>query len=577
MFKALYRKYRPKNFDDVVGQNHVISVLKNAIKMDKIAHAYIFYGPRGTGKTSIAKIFANEVNKNENYQSDSVDIIEIDAASNNGVDEIRDIKEAIKFAPTEGKYKIYIIDEVHMLTISAFNALLKTLEEPPSHIIFILATTEMHKIPATILSRCQKFEFKNISNAELVERLKYVAEKEEIDIDDQALKKIALIAKGGLRDAIGILDQVSNYNMGKVKLEDVLDISSAVGDEEIISLYKLILEGNSSGALVKYTEFIEKAKDTKLLLNDLINLSRDMIIYKNTRVVEFCEYDLEGLREIIEKIPSEKLYKNIEYLAEAEVNIRFSTEYVSYMQICLIKMADSWMGKEVERSLVDKLEERITMLEERIRNFSTNKINEPMPTQLKVDIEKEEKMDSTLQNNIKKIERKEILSSSASLEVQTKVKNIELEKIIIPNKEKIKEVISQSSDKFTSYAANVFSRIMQESISSHSEIYELFQDANLKYSSKKAAVLIFKNPQDLFRLESNDSYKEFIEIRFQKLLGVSYKYRVFALQEEQYQALQKLITSENVSLEKKLDNEKKREDKKVSKIEALFQDIIVEE
>jgi len=163
MFQALYRKYRPQTFNDIVGQNHIVSVLKNAIDKDQISHAYLFYGSRGTGKTSIAKIFANEVNGNEIYQKENVDIIEIDAASNNGVDEVRDIKEAIKFLPTEGKYKVYIIDEVHMLTTAAFNALLKTLEEPPAHVIFILATTEIHKIPATILSRCQRFEFKNLS------------------------------------------------------------------------------------------------------------------------------------------------------------------------------------------------------------------------------------------------------------------------------------------------------------------------------------------------------------------------------------------------------------------------------
>lgn len=427
-----------------------------------------------------------------------------------------------------------------MLTISAFNALLKTLEEPPAHIIFVLATTEMHKIPATILSRCQKFEFKNISREQLVDRLKYIAQVENIDIDDEAAKKIALIAKGGLRDAIGILDQVSNYNMGKVRIEDVLDITSAVGDDEIISLYKMLLDGDSSGALVKYTEFLEAAKDTKLLLNDLVNLTRDMIIYKNTKNIDFCEYNLENVAEKLENIESERLYKNIEYLAEAESSIRFSTEYISYMQVCLIKMSSfssivpsnsEITSVGVDTGLITRLEERIARLEEKLARATSKATSNIVANEA---IEKKVDVKET------SVTAKE--TESNTVKVDTKFESVKPEKMIIPNKEKIKTVISQSNEKFTSYASSVFSRILQEAISSHGDIYDLFQEANLQYSSKEAAVLIFKDPQALFRLGSSDDYKKFIENRFQKFLGV--KYQIFALQEEQHQALQILMKNE---------------------------------
>ena len=284
MYQALYRKYRPRNFNEIAGQQVIVKTLKNAILNDRLSHAYLFTGPRGTGKTSIAKIVAKTINCEclndfipcdkcrsciEFNSKNDVDIIEIDAASNNGVDEIREIRNKIDLVPSFSKFKVYIIDEVHMLTQGAFNALLKTLEEPPSHIIFILATTEPHKIPNTILSRCQRFDFKYISNEDIVSRLQYISEQENINISSEVLMEIARLSDGGLRDSISLLDQVISYSCDSISIEDVHEVNGTVSIELLKQLvdniinknfeyiFPIILEYNNSGKnLVKIVESI---------------------------------------------------------------------------------------------------------------------------------------------------------------------------------------------------------------------------------------------------------------------------------------------------------------------------------
>ena len=248
MYQALYRKYRPKTFEDVVGQKTTIKTLENSIVNDRITHAYLFTGPRGTGKTSIAKIFAKVINchNRQNFtpcdecisckQVQNVDIIEMDAASNNGVDEIREIRDKVNLVPSFGKYKVYIVDEVHMLSNQAFNALLKTLEEPPSHVIFILATTEPHKIPETILSRCQRYDFKKISEKDIYERIKYICKEEKIEIEEEAIKLISKVSDGGLRDSISLLDQLIAYTNDVINVNDVNDVYGIISKYEIIDL-----------------------------------------------------------------------------------------------------------------------------------------------------------------------------------------------------------------------------------------------------------------------------------------------------------------------------------------------------
>ena len=568
MFQALYRKYRPQIFNDIVGQNHIVSVLKNAIDKDQISHAYLFYGSRGTGKTSIAKIFANEVNNNEVYQKENVDIIEIDAASNNGVDEVRDIKEAIKFLPSEGKYKVYIIDEVHMLTTAAFNALLKTLEEPPAHVIFILATTEIHKIPSTILSRCQRFEFKNLSQQQLVERLKYISKTENIDIEAKAIEKIATLAKGGLRDAISILDQVSNYSE-KITLNNILEVTSSIGENEILEFYKKLILGDINGSLLMYNNFVEQAKDTKLLLNDLINITRDVIVYKNLKDRAYTGYNIEQLDDAIGTISFDYFYEIIEYLSQTEQYIRFSTEYMSYMQICIVKICSKEKNIQPERQEVStressvyntrvlELEERIKILENKLEQFNSN---------IKTDKTSESKLIN--QGHIEN----ENDSKNITWDNDTK-ENIK--DVVIKDKNRVLDLLSTSNDTFTNYAAGVFNKIIRESLgANNSEVTamrELFKTCTLVASSKVGGLLISTEAESMIKMTPNSKYKQYLETLFARYIGVEYK--IYVLQEHQYKLLLQEIEDIEDAVEEKLLTEEISEE---SKLEQLFKDIIIE-
>ena len=293
MYQALYRKYRPKDFDSVVGQDAIIQTLRNSIIHHNFSHAYMFFGPRGTGKTTVSKIFARNINctspKDGNacekcdsckvsFSHECVDIIEIDAASNNGVDEIRELKSNITLVPSQLTYKVYIIDEVHMLSTGAFNALLKTLEEPPEHAVFILATTDPQKVPETIISRCQCFSFKRISDEVVKERLQFVCKKEKIDIDEKVLEKIATLSDGGMRDALGSLDKLLSYTDKKITMEDFNEVNGVISDEDIHRFMQNLTCGNIRDILTDINRFNSSGKNLIQIMSQIVDFTRNSIV-----------------------------------------------------------------------------------------------------------------------------------------------------------------------------------------------------------------------------------------------------------------------------------------------------------
>lgn len=352
-YKALYRSYRPQTFGEVAGQEHIVTTLKNAIKENRISHAYLFAGPRGTGKTTVAKLLAKALNcTGENPPCDQCpnckaitvgehpDVIEIDAASNNGVDEVRDLIDKVKYAPINGKYKVYIIDEVHMMSTGAFNALLKTLEEPPAHIVFVLATTEPHKILPTIISRCQRFDFKKVENHDIISRLEYVLKSENKKYELPALESVAKLAEGGMRDALSILEQCLAYN-NELTVESVNMVYGLLSMDNKISFIKQLLSKDIKGVLTSLDNMLSGSIDIKRLTFDLVDVLKDIIIYKNTQDISILfvltQQDVDNLAPYI---LVEEAFEIIDILIEASSHYSQSLDANTYFELAMLKICN---------------------------------------------------------------------------------------------------------------------------------------------------------------------------------------------------------------------------------------------
>jgi DNA polymerase-3 subunit gamma/tau len=387
-YRALYRVWRPQRFSDMAGQTHITRTLQNALMNEKFSHAYLFTGPRGTGKTSVAKIVAKAVNCEKAPAPEPCnecavcrgitdgslsDVIEIDAASNNGVDEIREIRENVKYAPSVARYKVYIVDEVHMLSQGAFNALLKTLEEPPSHVIFILATTEPHKIPPTIISRCQRFDFKRISLDAIQERLNYIVHEQGIEMDEKASALIAKASEGGMRDALSILDQAAAYGNGAVTEDIVLEVTGMVSERMLSEIVRSTLDRDVVKAIRAIDEIVKAGKDPERFMEDLIFYYRDLMLYKASPELEEIRDKTmtdESFAQIAERIEAERIHESIHILSDLQQEMKRTGHPRVFLEIAMVKLCQIEV-KSAGPALADVVR-RLEALEERLNRLEVS-------------------------------------------------------------------------------------------------------------------------------------------------------------------------------------------------------------
>lgn len=580
MYQALYRKYRPKTLDDVYGQDTIVKIIKNSIINNQISHAYLFAGPRGTGKTSIAKIFAKIINcenpKNcqpcgkcvSCTQKNNSDIIEIDAASNNGVDEIRELRNKVNLLPAYGKYKVYIIDEVHMLTQGAFNALLKTLEEPPAHVIFILATTDPHKVIETILSRCQRLDFKKISPTAIVENLIEIAQKEKIDITEDALYEIANLADGGMRDSVGMLDQARAYTEGKITINDIHDINGTLTEKDLNNLLENIINNKLDEILEKIDIYNDKGKNFVKLIEEFIDFIRNIILFKEApNYFQEKKQNIEIYQNIAPKITINELFSIIEILNKYSFEMKNNTNSKLLFELSFIKIISEKNNKIVEKSI-------------NISNFDEKNLKNT-PT-IQNNSQKNEKNVENSTINAKQNEQKpnKTLKSEETKQSSNYQQNKKNTKVIKENLEKIKQIridntlahFNKQEVRNITPTLELLNDLLLDPEYSHPA--SIILDGTLKAASNENLIFVYKTKRlsDLF----NENLP-IIEETIEKILNK--KYNLIATNLDEWEIikndfnhkLRPFIYKEELF---KLEDIFKNEEETKNNIETMFEDII---